>query len=244
MDNGQSMAESGENRRIKKIAFKKTTPAAVLWLQREVEPEQVKPFAAVGAEPEAGEERFECHLDLVLRFQLEQGMLLTPEVYGRLRQDQMALELRHKALRYHYAGSRTVAEVRRFLQGKNAPPDWIEDILRDLEETHGLDDEKAVRDYIEQKSGRLGPVRLRHELLRRGAAPGLVDGALASLCSQNGEDNAYEAALALARKKLATEKEGDPRKAALRVVGLLQRRGYTPDMIRRVARALDLKLYG
>lgn len=244
MDDTEYMAEARQNRRIIKLVFKKTTPAAVLWLQRDVSPESEAPGDPwMALDPEVEDERFDCHLDLVLRYQLEKDMLLTPAVYEQLRQDQLALELRHKALNYHYARTRTVAEVRRFLQGKNAPPDWIEEILLELAENHGLEDEKAVLDYIEQKRGRLGPVRLRHELLRRGAAPGLVDQALASLNALHGEDEIFEAALALAQKKLAGEKDTDLRKAALRVVGLLQRRGYTPEMIRRVARALDLKLY-
>jgi len=208
---------------ITKLAFKKMTPMVEVWLNGSLE--------------------ITCHLDLILKYQLETGMTLSEDVLETLRKDQLSLEAWQKALRYCLSKTRTVAEVKRFLASKEVEADLADSILERLKHDYGLDDFNAVIDYDEQNRGRMGDRRIRSELLRRGVSSSVIHDALGGRDAEAREAEEYEAALSLARKKIAGDLGQDPRKVAMRVIGLLQRKGYSQGLIRKVADTLDLKLY-
>jgi len=184
-----------------------------------------------------------CHLDLVLKYQLETGMILTEDAFETLRQDQLSLEAWHKALRYCLSRTRTVAEVKRYLSSKEVDNHLVNSILERLKKDYELDDLKAVIEYDEQNRGRIGRSRIRSDLQRRGVSGSVIDAALGGQYAEDREAEELEAALALARKKITSDRGEDPRKVAMRVVGLLQRKGYSQSLIRKVADTLELKLY-
>ncbi|MZQ97263.1 MAG: hypothetical protein GT601_06275 [Acidaminobacter sp.] len=208
---------------ITKLSFKKMTPMVEVWLDNSL--------------------GFTCHLDLVLKYQLETGMTLTEDVLESLRQDQLSLEAWHKALRYCLSRTRTVAEVKRYLSSKEVDTDLANSILARLVQDYELDDLKAVIEYDEQNRGRMGRRRIRSDLQRRGVSGSVIDAALGGRDAEDREAEELEAALALARKKIASDRGDDPGKVAMRVIGLLQRKGYSQGLIRKVADTLELKLY-
>jgi SOS response regulatory protein OraA/RecX len=208
---------------ITKMVFRKMLPEAEIWLD--------------------DQKIMSCHLDLVLKYQLETGMQLDAGTLENLKRDQLALEAWHQGLRYCYTGVRTRGEVRRRLRGKGYGLDLIEDIISRLERDYGLDDVEAARDYFERNQSRMGDMRIRNELMRRGVAPGVIDGILKGQNREARDEEAFESALELAKKKLVQSEGTDPRKLALRIVSLLQRRGYDARLIRKVLETLELKLY-
>jgi regulatory protein len=208
---------------ITKLSFKKMTPMVEVWLDNSL--------------------GLTCHLDLVLKYQLETGMTLTEDILESLRQDQLSLEAWHKALRYCLSRTRTVAEVKRYLSSKEVDADLANSILARLVQDYELDDLKAVIEYDEQNRGRMGRRRIRNDLQRRGVSSSVIDSALGGRDAEDREAEEFEAALALARKKVASDRGDDPRKVAMRVIGLLQRKGYSQGLIRKVADTLELKLY-
>ncbi|MDK9709932.1 regulatory protein RecX [Acidaminobacter sp.] len=208
---------------ITKLSFKKMTPMVEVWLDNSL--------------------GFTCHLDLVLKYQLETGMTLTEDVLESLRQDQLSLEAWHKALRYCLSRTRTVTEVKRYLSSKEVDTDLANSILARLVQDYELDDLKAVIEYDEQNRGRMGRRRIRSDLQRRGVSGSVIDAALGGRDAEDREAEELEAALALARKKIASDRGDDPGKVAMRVIGLLQRKGYSQGLIRKVADTLELKLY-
>lgn len=217
------MVKQTAGNKITKMAFKKMTPVVEVWLDEKL--------------------AFTCHLDLILKHQLETGMVLSPESVNRIMADQVKLDAWHKALRYCLSKTRTTAEIRRYLQGKEADEGLAAEIISRLQRDYGLDDHRAAREYYEQNRGRMGNRRIRSELLRRGVSSATADAVLnASGESDRGAEE-FETALQAARKKLERDSNIDPRKAAMRIAGLLQRKGYTAEVIRKVADALELKLY-
>lgn len=208
---------------ITKLAFKKMTPMVEVWLD--------------------GSLGLTCHLDLILKYQLETGLSLSEDVLEALRQDQASLEAWHKALRYCLSKTRTVAEVKRYLASKEVDNHLASSILERLRRDYDLDDLKAVLEYDEQNRGRMGSRRIRSELQRRGVSGSVIDSVLSGRDGEDREAEELEAALSLARKKIDSDQGEDPRKVAMRVVGLLQRKGYSQGLIRKVADTLELKLY-
>lgn len=211
------------SRTVTKLAFKKMTPMVEVWLD--------------------GSLGLTCHLDLILKYQLDTGMILSRDALDALAQDQASLEAWHRALRYCFSKTRTVAEVRRYLTLKEVEADLVDGILERLQKEYDLDDHKAAIEYDEQNRGRFGSRRIRSELMRRGVSGTVIDSVLSGCEGEDRQTEEFEAAMALAEKKVKSDQSEDPRKVAMRVVGLLQRKGYSQSLIRKVADALELKLY-
>jgi len=208
---------------ITKLTFKKMTPMVEVWLD--------------------GSLGLTCHLDLILKYQLETGMSLSEDDLETLRQDQLSLEAWQKALRYCLSRTRTAAEVKRYLNSKEVDSHLANSILARLERDYDLNDLKAVKEYDEQNRGRMGSRRIRSDLQRRGVSVAVIDAALGGNNDEDREAEELDAALALARKKIASNVGEDPRKVAMRVIGLLQRKGYSQGLIRKVVDTLELRLY-
>lgn len=222
-ENSTDTLKQAAGNKITKLAFKKMTPAVEVWLDEKL--------------------AFICHLDLILKHQLETGMVLSPESVTRIMADQAKLDAWHKALRYCLSKTRTTAEIRRYLQGKETDEDLTAEIIERLQRDYALDDQRAAKEYFEQNRGRMGNRRIRSELLRRGISSSTADAVLNASGERDRGAEELETALQLAQKKLESDRNVDPRKAAMRIVGLLQRKGYTAEVIRKVADALELKLY-
>ena len=222
-DQGVDCHVDPTSKTITKLVFKRRTPMVEIWLE--------------------DQPALTCHLDLILGYQLETGMTLEPKVIEALRVDQRALEAWQKVLRYCHSRTRTVAEVRRFLSAAEVPEELAEDFMERLRRDYSLDDHRAASEFDEQNRERLGDRRIRSELRRRGISGGVIESVMGSRSGLDRETEEFETALALAKKKVDSDRGVDPRKVAMRVAGLLQRKGYSQSVIRKVAQSLDLKLF-
>jgi regulatory protein len=149
------------------------------------------------------------------------------------------LDSRDRALdlAYRYLGQRdhTVAEMRRYLEGKRVDPATIDDAVAELTEQGYLDDARYARRFAEDRRelDQWGAERIERKLLAAGVERALVEAALAD---QEAEDELH-AAVALLRRRFpappADERERN------RALGVLVRKGYELELAHDAIRAFE-----
>jgi regulatory protein len=145
---------------------------------------------------------------------------------------QRALEL---AYRYLNRRDRTVAEIRRHLEGRGCRPEEAQAAIEQLLDQGYLDDGRYARLFAEDKREleQWGSERIQRALLQRGIDRELVEHAV-------GEDRAggdLKRALSLLQRRVKPPPVD--RRERERALGMLLRKGYEPEI------ALDaLAVYG
>jgi regulatory protein len=117
------------------------------------------------------------------------------------------------------------AELAAKLRQRGAPEEEIAATLDRLTAEGYLDDNRAAADFVahRRERGGEGKLRLRAELVRRGAAADAVDAALADL----GEEDDHAAAEAAAERWGRSARRADPAALARH----LARKGFSPRVI-------------
>jgi regulatory protein len=140
-------------------------------------------------------------------------------------------------LAYRYLGQRdrTVAEMRRYLQGKRVDPATIEDAVAELTEQGYLDDARYARRFAEDRRelDHWGAERIERRLRAVGVDRALVEAALAD---QLAEDE-LGAAVALLRRRFPAP-PGDDRERN-RALGVLARKGYELELAHDAIRTFE-----
>ena len=123
------------------------------------------------------------------------------------------------------------------LRRRGAPPEVVEDVVAALEVQGYVDDAAFARQWADGRASRrhLGSLRLRDELLRKGVSRRHADAALRQAFAETGEE---ERALEVARRRLPALRRQNADRAAPKLRDHLLRRGYPPDVVRRVLRSL------
>jgi regulatory protein len=134
-----------------------------------------------------------------------------------------ALELAYKALGRR---ERTVAELRRCLEGKRVGPEAIDGAVQELRAGGLLDDGRYARRFAEDKRAleRWGSERIEVDLRRRGIDPDLIEEAVG-----HQEHGAELASAVVLLEERFPAPPGDDRTRD-RAWRLLVRRGYTPEL--------------
>ena len=147
---------------------------------------------------------------------------------------QRALDL---AYRYLNQRDRTVAEMRRFLEGKRVDPGTIDEAVAELGEQGYLEDARYARQFAEDRRtlDHWGAERIERKLRSAGIAPELVESALAT----QDASTELEAAVVVLGRRFPTPPADDRERN--RALGMLVRKGYdlelAHDAIRAYARA-------
>lgn len=140
-------------------------------------------------------------------------------------------------LAYRYLGhrDRTVAEMRRHLEGKQAEPAAIDGAIAELQELGYLDDERFARCYAQDRRtlDAWGPERIGARLAAAGVAPGLIAQALGD---REAEDE-LQAALEILRRRFPAAPTSDRERE--RALGLLVRKGYDLELAYDAVRAFS-----
>ena len=141
-----------------------------------------------------------------------------------------AVELGYRALGRR---ERTVAELRRYLEGKRVEPEAIDAAVERLREEGWLDDDRYAKRFAEDKRmlERWGGERIAGDLRRRGVEPELIEAAL----SERERDDELRAAIEVLRDRLPSPPEDD--RSRDRAWRLLVRRGYEPGLAYEAVRA-------
>ena len=134
--------------------------------------------------------------------------------------------LRVLALRDH-----SEAELRRKLKDKGYPPEEIEESVVRLIGLGYLDDARFARSFASSalRNGRGYGVRLKQELARRGVAATIVEMVLADLDEEFSEGDLLEQTIA--RRFAGFDPESATDKEKRRVIGYLQRKGFSLSAI-------------
>ena len=149
------------------------------------------------------------------------------------------LDSRDRALdlAYQYLGQRdrTVAEMRRYLEGKRVDPAAITTTVAELGELGYLDDARYAHRFAEDRRALddWGAERIERKLLAAGVDPDLVEAALA----QQANEDELAAAVALLRRRFPTPPANDRERN--RALGVLVRKGYESGLAHEAVRALE-----
>ncbi|MBF0558656.1 MAG: regulatory protein RecX [Nitrospirae bacterium] len=144
------------------------------------------------------------------------------------------------ALRLLGYSDRSVGEMRQKLAGKGFPDEVIDKTLSYLEEKGFVDDRKLAELLRNDAVGRrhLGAQGVRSYLLRRGFAKDIAD-------EMSVADNDYlGSAMQLVEKRMRSMGHLDSNTIKRRLWGLLARRGYAFDEIRKALEKIEDKNEG
>ena len=138
---------------------------------------------------------------------------------------------REIALRLLELRARSRAELSQAMAKKAVPAGIIESVLDRFEEVGLVDDAQFAGMWVEGQQRRMKSSRaLREELRLKGVDAEVIAEALADTA----DDADYEAALALAQKKVRTMGNLEPQVRYRRLAGALARRGFAPGLCHRV----------
>jgi regulatory protein len=163
---------------------------------------------------------FPLDLSVVMKWGLRSGQRLSDEEIGLLTAADDVEKAYHRALNLLSYRPRSVAEVRRNLQGKKTDPETIEAVVARLTENGMLDDAAFARFWVENRtafsprSGRL----MSYELRQKGVAGEDIEVALPS----EDREGAREAATRRSRSLASLDYDAFRRK----LLPYLQRRGF------------------
>lgn len=140
-----------------------------------------------------------------------------------------ALEYALKLLGFR---ARTKKELRERLVGKKYEPDNIDDVLAKLTKINLVNDQKFAENYVRDKLSisRRGPRRIYFELIRRGVAKDIANHATKAIQ----KDEEIKTAQDLLQSRQRQWAKLDPLARKRRAVGLLSRRGFSPQTIHRL----------
>jgi regulatory protein len=132
------------------------------------------------------------------------------------------------------AQARSRHELAEVLAAKNVPPEVATAVLDRFEEVGLIDDRAFATAWIESRQSSRGLARraLASELRRKGLDEELVKESVAAI--DTGEE--VKLARSLVQRKLQATRRLDPDKRMRRLVGVLARKGYPPDVCMTVVR--------
>ena len=131
------------------------------------------------------------------------------------------------------ARPRATNELRGRLLGAGFAPGPVERALARLTELGLLDDDSFARQWVAERSRSRSSRALLHELGAKG-----IDRAVAERAVAEAEPNEESAAAALAARYVGRVSALPLPKQALRIAGMLARRGYPSDIVEKAVKAV------
>ncbi len=135
-----------------------------------------------------------------------------------------------RAIRLLTSRERTVFELRHQLLQEGFLEIEVEEVLQWCQEVGYVNDQRTAKQWVEHRNRfkPMGSFGLKSELQRKGLADDIIADVV------NSPDNEYKLAKELANKKRNSLAKLPKEKQYLRVGGLLNRRGFSWDIINRV----------
>jgi len=142
-----------------------------------------------------------------------------------------------RAIAYRYLAhrDRSERETAEHLRKKGCCETVVTETIRSLKEAKFLDDRRFAEHWARTRAENRqhGAFRLRHELKGKGIPETVIDQTLDSLFDSVNE---IDLARAVVEKKLPSMQDLDPDKRKRRLTGLLQRKGFSTDIIFKVVK--------
>lgn len=176
---------------------------------------------------------FGCHLNVVAKFRLREGMNLSEEQVRQIQLGEVKQECFDRALAALSSRLHGTSELRKKLMRREYGDAVVDAVLEDLARLGYLDDERfaKAKALSAAQHKHHGPRRAFAELMKSGVRGDVADKALAEVYA---EHDSTAVARELAQKQLPRLKKLEPAVARRRLVGMLQRRGFDYDAIKPV----------
>lgn len=176
---------------------------------------------------------FGCNVNVVARFRLREGLVLSDEQVRQIEIGEVKQEALDAGLRLLQTRLQSTAEMRRKLMRKEYGDTIVDAVIADLTRLGYLDDArfaktKALSAAQHKQHGRR---RAKIELLKAGVQGEVADKALGDVYEAT---DTLAVARELARKQAPRLMRLEPDVARRRLVGMLQRRGFDYDDIKPV----------
>lgn len=142
----------------------------------------------------------------------------------------------NQAYRLLAVRDRSEDELRARLRIKGYGKRRIDEVIESLKGKGYIDDNRFAKDWIKNRSlsNQKGAFAIRDELLKKGIDKALIE----DIMKDEGGYNEYEAAKALAAKKIESLGDADGVKIKKSVYSYLARRGFSFDVINEIVDGL------
>ena len=180
-----------------------------------------------------GKFAFGVNVNVVATFRLREGMVLTDEQVQAIEKGEVRQECLDHALRLLQQRLHSRSELQKKLSRREYGPAVVDDVLADLARLGYVDDARFA------KSKALSAAQNKHHGRRR-AYVELMKSGVGTETAREALEDVYEAHDSMASARLLAQKQAprlrqlDPVVARRRLVGMLQRRGFSYNDIRPV----------
>jgi len=190
----------------------------------------------------AGRPSVTVSAELVDRLGLKVGGQVDQALAGRLANQALELAVFDKAVALLAVRARSVRDLSQRLRRVGARPSDIGAAIARLTELGLLNDASFARALAESRvqGGGVSRRRVEQELQRRGVDRTVAQVAVGETLQELNLDE-EGAAMIVARKRMRVLKSCDLPTRKQRLIAFLARRGYEPDVVRRVVRAVLLE---
>lgn len=177
--------------------------------------------------------------ELIADLGLKVGALIDPALAERLRAESSRLAVFDKAVDLLAVRARSTRDLQTRLRRAGAEDGAIAAAVERLQRLGFLDDEAYARNLARSRvmSGGVSKRRIGQELQRRGVSRDVADDAIADTLEEVELDEEGAARMA-AEKRMRALRSYDAQTQKQRLYAFLARRGYSPDVISRVVRAV------
>ncbi|WP_313757367.1 RecX family transcriptional regulator [Tissierella sp.] len=171
--------------------------------------------------------------ELRYKYKLEIDMEVNDEFIKEVLEAEERSKVLNHALNLLSYRQRSENEIYNALKRKGFESSHIEYAMNYCRENRYLDDKDFAQSFIKDKTNlnKLGPKRIRYELILKGISKDIID----ELLIVDYEEQ-YEIAMEIALKKLKSYKNDDYNSIYRKLSGFLQRKGYSYDIISKVVK--------
>lgn len=178
-----------------------------------------------------------CSIDIVAKYHIKKGMILTEEIADILIKENRNHEVKRKALSYATYKPRTIGQVCKAMKDKDFSEDEIQYAVDFLTEFGYVDDRKYARIFVREFSERkkMGMSRLRIELTKRFISREIIDSVLYEF---NNSSDTKKLCFEAMEKKLRSLQSKTPEKRKSALIAYLQRQGFAWQEIKECVSGL------
>jgi len=165
--------------------------------------------------------------ETILKYNIREGRSIEEEVLERAKQDDTVKYAKEQAMQYVAYAPRSKRQVRKRLEQKGIDAESIDQAVSTMEHYGYIDDGFYVQEMARSYKKKLGAQAIRQKLLQNGVADKVIAQHL-----QIPESEQLAAAKEYVHKSAAKYARIEPQKAKQRLYAALQRRGFSPEVIR------------
>jgi len=183
-------------------------------------------------------ETFECSYDLILKYKLGNGSIISPDLLQELKKEQRILMVKQTAFNFVSYKPRTEKQIRQKLRDKGYEKEEADLAIEFLIKFELVDDIKYAKlfisDFLKRKSS--GKSKLISELIKKGIEKSTAQEAIDEYYP-HAED--FEIALKATNKKLRIIRHKPKEKQKESLIRFLQSSGFDWDLIRKVLKEIQ-----